>query len=522
MSKKIYEQLKTGVVTVLAYEANGNESLGSGVVVSENEVATNFHVVKAVVLNGGHAIVKKHFMRDGQLLHEDIDAEIIADDPQRDMCLLYVPLLSESPAPTPVKMGTTKDLFVGDDVYALGSPANLVLSLTHGIISQLRDENWNPYQSGNNEAPKIQTDASISAGSSGGGLFDSEGHLLGITTSSQRDSEGLHFAYPVEWIKDLRKSCAEKIALREKILQRISSKFSRQVVIESAFDLLKELDEAGRVEILAGLSKAHTKAGEEKEAKKAYESAFGISSVMIQDLGSAYGNCAVAVAHLGDLEFAQEIAQKVNSDIQGEIFAAIAERFARMSEFDKAYSFVEKIKSPLIIESPPTKITALAAVVEKHVEAKETGAKEEIFRLEKAGSASVLSVMAGGIAASLLAKMGDKDAYLCLLDTWKNACGCLTGMPSDLLRLSLTGIAVGEACLGHRDAAVYTVNKFGKYPWIKAMCFAGIAEQVCSAGNTEEGMKIFKAAAIEAFLEGSPLHRARALVKIAESMAKVK
>ena len=521
MSKKIYEQLKTGVVTVLAYEANGNESLGSGVVVSENEVATNFHVVKKA-LNGGRVIVKQPVMQDGQPPHAEMEAEIIDGD-QRDMCLLYVPLLSVSPAPTPVKMGTTKDLFVGGDVYALGTPQDLVLSLTRGIISQLRDEDDNPHRSGNKEAPVIQTDASISGGSSGGGLFDSEGRLLGITASSQPGGEGLHFAHPVEWIKNLRKLCADKIALREKIAQRISSEFSRQVVIESAFNLSKELNETNRVEILAGLSKAHIKAGEEKEAKNAFESASGISDVMIQDLGSAYGNCAVAAAHLGDLEFAQEIAQKVNSDIQGEIFAAVAERFAHMSEFDKAYSFVEKIEPPLTIESLPTKITALATVVEKQVEAKEKNAKEAIERLRNAGDASVLSVMTSGMAIGFLAKMDHTaEAYVCLLDTWKNACGRLTGMSSDCLRLSLTGIAVGEACLGYSNDALSTVERFGKYPWIKAMCFAGIAEQEYSAGNTERSMAIFEDAATEARCEGTPLHRARALVKIAESMAKVK
>ena len=521
MSKKIYEQLKTGVVTVFVYDARGNGNQGSGVVVSENEVATNFHVVKKA-LNGGRVIVKQPVIQDEQPSHAEMGAEIIAGSRRSDICLLYVPLLSVSPAPTPVKMGTTKDLFVGGDVYALGTPQDLVLSLTRGIISQLRDENDNLHRSGNKEAPVIQTDASISAGSSGGGLFDSEGRLLGITVGSQPNGEGLHFAHPVEWIEDLRKLCAEKIALREKIAQRIFSEFSRQVVIESAFGLSKELDEDGRVEILAGLSKARIKAGEEKEAKKAYESAFGISSsVMIQDLGSAYGNCAVAAAHLGDLEFAQEIAQKVNSDIQGEIFAAVAERFAHMSEFDKAYSFVEKIEPPLTIESLPTKITALATVVEKQVEAKEKNAKEAIERLRNAGDASVLSVMTSGMATGFLAKMDHTaEAYLCLLDTWKNACGRLTGMSSDCLRLSLTGIAVGEACLGYD--ALSTVERFGKYPWIKAMCFAGIAEQEYSAGNTERSMAIFKYAATEARCEGTPLHRARALVKIAESMAKVK
>ena len=52
-------------------------------------------------------------------------------------------------------------------------------------------------------APLIQTDTAISPGSSGGGLFDAQGKLVGLTTFGYRDSEGLNFAVPIEWAMEL-------------------------------------------------------------------------------------------------------------------------------------------------------------------------------------------------------------------------------------------------------------------------------------------------------------------------------
>ena len=64
------------------------------------------------------------------------------------------------------------DLKVGDPVYAVGAPLGLELSLSEGIVAQLRG----------GPPPLIQTTAAISPGSSGGGLFDRDGRLVGLTT----------------------------------------------------------------------------------------------------------------------------------------------------------------------------------------------------------------------------------------------------------------------------------------------------------------------------------------------------
>lgn len=86
------------------------------------------------------------------------------------------------------KYGTLK---VGEDVYGLGAPQGFDLSISSGIVSQLRTNDGNRY---------IQTDAAISPGSSGGGLFDSEGSLVGIMTAKIADKgvEGIGFAIPAD------------------------------------------------------------------------------------------------------------------------------------------------------------------------------------------------------------------------------------------------------------------------------------------------------------------------------------
>lgn len=107
------------------------------------------------------------------------------------MCLLVSPTLN---AP-PISRGEASKLKIGDAVYAVGAPRGLELSLSDGIVSQLRDDK---------DAPLIQTTVPISPGSSGGGLFDSNARLVGITTSYLKDSQNINFAIPVEWISKLK------------------------------------------------------------------------------------------------------------------------------------------------------------------------------------------------------------------------------------------------------------------------------------------------------------------------------
>ncbi|MFA4904161.1 MAG: serine protease [Desulfobaccales bacterium] len=177
-ASQVYEQVKDSVVVVKAYDQEGKPvGLGSGVMLPSGDVITNYHVAKA----GG-----RYMVGQGK---KGVPASLKAGDPDKDLCLLSAPGLAAKPA----RLGRAAGLKVGEPVYAVGAPQGLELSLSEGIVSQLRG----------GPPPLIQTTVAISQGSSGGGLFNAEGELVGIITFYLKDSQSLNFAVPVEWINQV-------------------------------------------------------------------------------------------------------------------------------------------------------------------------------------------------------------------------------------------------------------------------------------------------------------------------------
>ena len=170
----VFENTWQSVVVI----TNGNGQ-GSGVIIRPNIVATNCHVVD----EGGTIAVYKS---DNRRADTDIAffATIRHSDTDKDFCLLDVDGLWGIPA-TVRKYDTLK---IGETVYALGAPKGLDLSISSGLVSQLRSIDGKRY---------IQTDAATSPGSSGGGLFDATGALVGITTKII-PGEGIGFAIPAD------------------------------------------------------------------------------------------------------------------------------------------------------------------------------------------------------------------------------------------------------------------------------------------------------------------------------------
>jgi tetratricopeptide (TPR) repeat protein len=179
--EQIFVQVSPSVVVVDIFDAKGKSvGQGSGAVIGAGQVITNCHVAQ----NGKSLQVRQ--------LGKTFKAAIQYADPDRDLCQLSVPDLQ---AP-PVTFGTANKLKVGQRVYAIGAPKGLELTLSEGLISSLR-----PYEG----AQYIQTSAAISPGSSGGGLFDDQGRLVGITTFQIIEGQNLNFALPVDWIGELPK-----------------------------------------------------------------------------------------------------------------------------------------------------------------------------------------------------------------------------------------------------------------------------------------------------------------------------
>jgi len=119
-------------------------------------------------------------------------ATLIYADKIRDLAQLSVPELN---APS-ITRKSYKKINVGEIVFAVGAPKGLALTLSQGLVSSIREEQDSVF---------IQTSSAISHGSSGGGLFDDEGQLIGITTAMVEDGQNLNFAVPADWIDDLKK-----------------------------------------------------------------------------------------------------------------------------------------------------------------------------------------------------------------------------------------------------------------------------------------------------------------------------
>ena len=194
-AKEVFAEVSSGIVVVVPMNLSGSKvALGSGVVVSKSHVATNCHVI-----SGARQIAVRQAADAHARVTHRMMAKLTAQYPERDLCLLFVAGLSNSPALVPVPLGSARDASIGDEVYAIGAVQGLDLSLSRGIVSRLRSSD------GKNAAPVIQTDAAVLSGFSGGGLFDRQGKLIGIMTfkPSSSGAGGLSRAIPVEWVNEL-------------------------------------------------------------------------------------------------------------------------------------------------------------------------------------------------------------------------------------------------------------------------------------------------------------------------------
>ena len=188
-AEKVFKQVSFSIVYIEAETAQGTVESGSGVIVKGNLVATNWHVVGDGEDNIRVWKAEKEKDRGIQIdlsggSPSCLEATIFGRDPDQDFCLLKVPGL-EGDA---VEIRPYHDLRVGEDVYAIGNPLGETHTLSGGVISQKREDE---------EGRKIQTNAAISPGSSGGGLFDKEGNLIGITTESHPDKERENLNYAI-------------------------------------------------------------------------------------------------------------------------------------------------------------------------------------------------------------------------------------------------------------------------------------------------------------------------------------
>ncbi len=153
----------------------------------------------------GHIVTNYHVIRDAtgaqvRLTDDRVyNASLIGVSPEHDLAVLRVQPGFDVPSPIPV--GESNNLVVGQKVYAIGNPFGLDYTLTTGIVSALNRS----LNEGDGQTIRelIQTDAAINPGNSGGPLLDSAGRLIGINTaiySPSGASAGIGFAVPVDTV----------------------------------------------------------------------------------------------------------------------------------------------------------------------------------------------------------------------------------------------------------------------------------------------------------------------------------
>jgi serine protease Do len=164
-------------------------SYGSGFILKDNYIMTNFHVVE----NATEVIVSLSDRRE-------FVAEVIGVDPLSDLAVLRV---QGKDLPT-VNTGNSEKLKVGDWVIAIGSPFSFDFSVTAGIVSakgrSIQNNNIGNY------VPFLQTDVAINPGNSGGPLFNLDGEVVGINSQIYSRSggyQGLAFAIPINVAVDV-------------------------------------------------------------------------------------------------------------------------------------------------------------------------------------------------------------------------------------------------------------------------------------------------------------------------------
>jgi S1-C subfamily serine protease len=203
--EEIYRRSAPGVVQITATSVTRQtdpfsfpleqreQALGSGFVIDkEGHIVTNYHVVKNAQR------VQVSFSANDQL-----DARVVGSDQPTDIAVLKIDTHSRSLTPLP--LGDSDKVIVGDPVVAIGNPFGLARTVTAGIVSALRPSVEQPGAGRIEHA--IQTDAAINHGNSGGPLIDARAQVIGvnaqITTggSGEQGNVGIGFAIPINTVK---------------------------------------------------------------------------------------------------------------------------------------------------------------------------------------------------------------------------------------------------------------------------------------------------------------------------------
>ncbi len=197
----VAKKLKNSVVgirtttSVISFFGGSQEATGEGsgvVYTSDGYIITNYHVVENAIESGTPSKIEVFI---GDTEGDSHEASVVGYNIASDLAVLKI----NATGLTPVEIGDSSSLKVGQYVVSIGNPGGLEFmgSVTFGIISGLNRE-----ISSSSGVKLIQTDAAINPGNSGGALLDTTGKLVGINSSKivAEEYEGMGFAIPVNTV----------------------------------------------------------------------------------------------------------------------------------------------------------------------------------------------------------------------------------------------------------------------------------------------------------------------------------
>jgi S1-C subfamily serine protease len=197
----IYARSARGVVQVIATQVSSENPFfgsqetrasGSGFVIdTAGHIVTNYHVVE------GAREVQVNFSGDDRM-----DARVVGSDPSTDIAVLQI--AAQARALTPLPLGDSETVRVGDAVIAIGNPFSLERTVTAGIVSALQRRITAPNGFAIDEV--IQTDAAINRGNSGGPLLNANGEVVGVNAQIETETGGnvgIGFAIPINTVKEV-------------------------------------------------------------------------------------------------------------------------------------------------------------------------------------------------------------------------------------------------------------------------------------------------------------------------------
>jgi putative serine protease PepD len=180
---QIYKQSSAGVVAIKAVTSEGEDE-GTGIVLNDKGlILTNDHVVAgasslSVAVHGSSS--------------DTTTATLVGEEANEDLALIKVD--PSGLGLKPLSLASTKNVQVGDSVYAIGNPYGLEETLTRGIVSALNRTISAP--DGSKITGAIQTDAALNPGNSGGPLLNDEGEVIGVNSQIASDAASVEGSQP--------------------------------------------------------------------------------------------------------------------------------------------------------------------------------------------------------------------------------------------------------------------------------------------------------------------------------------